>query len=58
MSRYFAAALSNKIKLTDRNLSSLWLSTMSTISTIVTKYIDSAQVTSVYKAGLTIFLLG
>ena len=55
MSRYLAADFSNKIILTQRNLSLFEQGAMSRFGIIVTMEIDSAQIASVHKAGLTMY---
>ena len=53
MSHYLATDFSNKIVLTQRNLSLFEQGAMSRFGIIVTMEIDSAQITSVHKARLT-----
>ena len=55
MSRYLATDFSNKIVLTQRNLSLFEQGAMSRFGIIVTMEIDSAQIASVHKARLMMY---
>ena len=55
MSRYLATDFSNKIVLTQRNLSLFQQGEMSRFGIIVTMEIDSVQIASVHKTRLTMY---